>query len=48
MLSVDSLLLTFVLVTLVTFAQSKWTQIWTDEFNGDSISLDNWSFQEGI
>ena len=48
MLPVKSLLITFVLVTLVTFAQSKWVQVWSDEFNGNSINLNNWRFEEGI
>ena len=48
MLPVKSLLLTFVLVTLVTFARSKWVQIWSDEFDGNSINLDNWEFEEGV
>ena len=48
MLPVKSLLITFVLVTLVTFAQSKWVQVWSDEFDGNSINLGNWLFNEGI
>ena len=48
MLPVKSLLITFMLVTLVTFAQSKWVQVWSDEFDGNSINLNNWQFEEGI